>query len=73
MPPTNVGDPLNITPAVDINGTSTVNGLNNIWESGDGNLFPAGTGTDRDVPTALAVSNSIAGAANAFPPTVAVK
>jgi hypothetical protein len=59
MPPTNVGDPLNITPAVDINGTSTVNGLNNIWESADGNLFPASTGTDRDVPTALAVSNSI--------------
>jgi len=59
MPPTNVGDPLNVTPALDINGTSTVLGLNNIWESADGNLFPAGTGTDRDVPTALAVSNSI--------------
>ncbi len=58
-PPTNVGDPLNITPALDINGTSTVLGINNIWESFDGNLFPAGTGTDRDVPTALAVSNSI--------------
>jgi hypothetical protein len=58
-PPANVGDPINISPALDINGTSTVLGLNNIWESADGNLFPAGTGTDRDVPTALAVSNSI--------------
>ena len=59
MPPTNVGDPLNVTPALDIAGTSTVLGINNIWESFDGNLFPAGTGTNRDVPTALAVSNSI--------------
>ncbi|MEZ4725220.1 MAG: hypothetical protein R2863_11245 [Candidatus Kapaibacterium sp.] len=58
-PPANPGDPINISPALDINGTSTVLGLNNIWESADGNLFPAGTGTDRDVPTALAVSNSI--------------
>ncbi|MFA7326903.1 MAG: hypothetical protein WC121_09580, partial [Candidatus Kapaibacterium sp.] len=64
MPPTNVGDPLNVTPGLNINLTSAVptTGLNNIWDwngPGEGSLALAGTGSDADVPTALAVSNSI--------------
>ncbi|PKL78465.1 MAG: hypothetical protein CVV25_11590, partial [Ignavibacteriae bacterium HGW-Ignavibacteriae-4] len=61
VPPTTPGYPLNVTPGLNINLTSAVpaTGLNNIWDSTDGVLVPAGTGTNADVPTALAVSNSI--------------